>query len=240
MNDNVVVGHRRLVSATADKLRALVLAQDPDTQIGSLRDLAHQLGVGIVTVQQAARILEHQGLLDVRRGPGGGYYGKRPDEAALERAIAAYIYVHGHAHDEARDMSSLLHCELAAAAADCPDEQLHAELRALSARIDGGDTEELRVAFEEDLHGLLCRMAEKPLITLLTRVTMRLYKDDPKPPLYVGPEAVALWKASRLRLVNAILERDVERTRFEAGRNREYALERLKALRSGKKGRPRS
>jgi GntR family transcriptional repressor for pyruvate dehydrogenase complex len=240
VNDETVGGHRRLVSVTADKLRELVIAQDPDTQIGSLRDLARQLGVGIVTVQQAARILEHQGLLDVRRGPGGGYYGKRPDEAALERAIAAYIYVHNRAYDEARDMASLLHCELASAAADCPDEQLHAELRGLSARIDGSNTEELRVVFEEELHGLLCRMADKPLIALLTRVTIRLYKADPMPPLYVGPKAIALWKTSRRRLINAILERDAQRTRFEAGRNRDYGLERLIALRSGKKGRRRS
>jgi DNA-binding IscR family transcriptional regulator len=39
-----------------------------------------------VTVQQAARVLEHEGLLAVRRGPGGGYYGTRPDEAALPSA----------------------------------------------------------------------------------------------------------------------------------------------------------
>ena len=109
----------------------------------------------------------------------------------------------------------------------------------LSARIDGSDTEELRLLWEA-LHGVLCRMADKPLIALLTRGTMRRYKADPMSPLYVGPEAVALWKASRHRLVDAILEGDAQRTRFEAGRNRDYMLDRLNAVLSGKKGRPRS
>jgi GntR family transcriptional repressor for pyruvate dehydrogenase complex len=162
VNKKTSMGHRRLVSATVEKLREIILAQDPDTQIGSLPELAQQLGVGIVTIQQAARILEHQGLLDVRRGKGGGYYGKRPDEAALEQTITAYIYVHGHAEDEARDIGSLLSCELIAAAANCSDEQLHAELQALNDRIDTSDTEQLRVDFETELHRLLCRMADKP------------------------------------------------------------------------------
>jgi len=80
---------RQLVLAAAAQLRDVILAREPNTQIGSLNEVAELLGVGIVTVQQAARILEHEGLLAVRRGPGGGYYGTRPDEAALERAFAA-------------------------------------------------------------------------------------------------------------------------------------------------------
>src|SRR3974377_1146477 len=91
---------RQLVQTTASRLRDLILACAPDTQIGSLNEIAQRLGVGIVTVQQAARILEHEGLLAVRRGPGGGYYGTRPDEAALERSVAAYLRGHGSALGE--------------------------------------------------------------------------------------------------------------------------------------------
>jgi DNA-binding transcriptional MocR family regulator len=57
---------RHLVQATAERLRDRVLAAEPDAQIGSLSELAQELGVGIVTVQQVARILEHEGLLAVR------------------------------------------------------------------------------------------------------------------------------------------------------------------------------
>jgi GntR family transcriptional repressor for pyruvate dehydrogenase complex len=233
-------GHRRLVSATVEKLREIILAHDPDTQIGSLPELAQQLGVGIVTIQQAARILEHQGLLDVRRGPGGGYYGRRPDEAALEQTIAAYVYVHGHGDEEAREIGSLLHCQLAAAAADCGDDQLREELRALGDHMGDCDTEVLRVDFEEQLHNLLCRMADRPLIELLTRVVIRLYRSNPQPPILRGDEELAVWKLGRLRVINAVLDRDRERALFEAQRNRTYLLERVKAPGSRKQQRRRS
>jgi DNA-binding transcriptional regulator YhcF (GntR family) len=59
------------------------VTREPGTHIRSLRDLAKALGVGIVTVQQVAQVLEHEGFLVVRRGHDGGYYGARPDEAAL-------------------------------------------------------------------------------------------------------------------------------------------------------------
>jgi GntR family transcriptional repressor for pyruvate dehydrogenase complex len=74
---------RPLVHTAAERLRDLLFAVPADTRLGALPELARKLGVGIVTVQQAARILEHEGLLEVRRGPGGVYYGTRTDDAAL-------------------------------------------------------------------------------------------------------------------------------------------------------------
>src|SRR3546814_1757416 len=85
----------------------MILDCEPDTQIGSLPEIAQTLGVGIVTVQQAARILEHEGLLAVRRGPGGGYYGKRPDAGALQRALAAYMRVH-RSEEHTSEIQSLM------------------------------------------------------------------------------------------------------------------------------------
>src|ERR1700727_2952117 len=118
------VPRRQLVLSAAAQLRDVILAREPGAQIGSLNEVAQMLGVGIVTVQQAARILEHEGLLAVRRGPGGGYYGTRPDEAALERSIAAYLRVHGFGHRESQQMLSLLDCEIVPAAARCTDTAL--------------------------------------------------------------------------------------------------------------------
>jgi GntR family transcriptional repressor for pyruvate dehydrogenase complex len=217
-------GGRRLVSATAEKLKDIILANDPDTQIGSLPELARHLGVGIVTIQQAARILEHQGLLEVRRGPGGGYYGKRPDEATLERALTAYIHVQGPAYDEAREIVWLLNVELASVAAECTDEQLRDELRALAERIDDSDGEAQRFALEMDIQKLLRKMVDRPLITLLQHVAMGIYKNNPLTRLVKTREQVAAWKTGRHRLIDAILANDTDRARFEADRNRKYLL----------------
>jgi GntR family transcriptional regulator, transcriptional repressor for pyruvate dehydrogenase complex len=99
------VPKRPLVQQAAERLRDMVFAVPAGTRLGALPELARKLGVGIVTVQQAARVLEHEGLLEVRRGPGGGYYGQRPDDATLERAIAAYMRVHPTSFDEALDIT---------------------------------------------------------------------------------------------------------------------------------------
>lgn len=220
---------RRLVQETAARLRELILTREPEAQIGSLKELALQLGVGIVTVQQAARILEHEGLLSVRRGPGGGYYGTRPDEAALERALGAYLSVHGFGYREALELISLLDCELVPAAARCTDEDLRASMRALEARIEHGcDTPQERIALENELRDVLLKMVSRPLIEFLLRVTKRQYQVRPSAVIFVGEEGVAAWKSGRRRILRAILQQDEELARFEAERFRQQVLRRLR------------
>jgi DNA-binding FadR family transcriptional regulator len=220
------LGKRQLVQETTARLRELIFAHQPHDLIGSLPDLARQLGVGIVTVQQAARILEHEGALEVRRGPGGGYYGRRPDAAALERSLAAYMRMQPHSWEEALDMTSLLFNELCATAAREGDAALHPELRGIGERIDlceiEGDTGE----WEEDFQNLLFRMVERPLFELLTRVTLRFGTSRPATePIYGDAAAIAGWKTGRHRIIDAILARDEALARFEADRsNRQVVL----------------
>jgi GntR family transcriptional repressor for pyruvate dehydrogenase complex len=218
------VPRRQLVQSAAAQLRDVILAREPGAQIGSLNEVAQMLGVGIVTVQQAARILEHEGLLAVRRGPGGGYYGTRPDEAALERAFAAYLRVHGYGHRESQRMLSLLDLEIVPAAARCNDETLRQAVRGLLERVSTCDTIELRIAFEVELRELLLRMVAAPLIELLCRVTSRLYANLRSAIIFTGEEAVVEWKTGRRRILEAILEKDQELAQFEAERYRRLVV----------------
>jgi len=221
------------VQATAARLRERILQAEPDTLLGSLTELSQGLGVGVVTLQQAARILEHEGLLQVRRGPGGGYYGKRPTEAMLERSIAAYLQVDAARFHELFEMFSLLECELAPAAARSEDEALRAGLQEVLARLDRSDTIPAQLAAEAALHEVLFRMADHPLMGLLGRVTMSVFSADPAPEMFLDPEGIAAWRDGRRRTVEAILARDEELARFEAVRFRGELLERLGALRGG-------
>jgi DNA-binding FadR family transcriptional regulator len=219
---------RRLVSGAAESMRELILACAPDELIGSLPELARLLGVGTATVQQAARVLEHEGLLTVRRGPGGGYFGTRPDAAALERSVATYLRVRGANEYEAAEMMTLLDCELMPAAADCDDVALHAELRALEARIDASIMSAERIDFEDDLHATLFRMVDQPLMELLAGVAMRYYRSRPIPQIFEGEEGLAAWRRWRHQIIAAILARDPPLARFEAERHRHEMLRRLR------------
>jgi GntR family transcriptional repressor for pyruvate dehydrogenase complex len=220
--------NRRLVGSTAARMRDLIFDLEPDAFIGSLPDLAKLLGVGIATVQQAARVLEHEGLLAVRRGPGGGYFGARPDAAALERSVATYLRVRGSNDYEALEMMTLLDCELMPAAAACEDLQFFEQLRALRNRIADCRTGEERVIFEDDLHAILFKMVNRPLIELLANVSMHYYRSSSIPRIFDGDDGLSAWAGWRYHIIDAILARDPELARFEAERHRRELLRRIK------------
>jgi GntR family transcriptional repressor for pyruvate dehydrogenase complex len=222
---------QRLVGATAQKMRDLILEREPDTLIGSLPELAKLLDVGIATVQQAARVLEHEGLLSVHRGPGGGYFGRRPDALALERSVAAYLRVRRVDDYEPLKMMTLLDCELMPAAADCTNPALIDELRNLKARVDRCVSGDERVAFEDDLHAVLFKMVDQPLIELLAQVSIRFYRSRQMPQIFEGEEGRQAWRQWRHQIIDAILARDPERARFEAWRHRRKLLQRLELAR---------
>jgi DNA-binding FadR family transcriptional regulator len=212
-------------------MRDLILAQAPDALIGSLPELAKQLDVGIVTVQQAARVLEYEGLLAVRRGPSGGYFGRRPDAVSLERSLAAYLRVRRADDYEALEMMTLLDCELMPAAAHCTELPLLDELRVLKDRIDQCFSSEERITFEDALHSVLFRMVDRPLIELLAQVSMRFYRSRPIPQIFEGEHGVRAWRQWRHQIIDAILAQDPDRARFEAERHRRSLLQRLERAR---------
>lgn len=219
-----------LVAAAVAKLREMIVAHPPETQIGSLPDLAKVLGVGIVTVQQAARVLEHEGFLRVRRGPGGGYYGARPDADGLSHAISGFLALHHSAHPEAIDIITLLDCELMAAAARATNEALRQELAALVESIDDRNTAQQRAAFDQGMLDILYMMVDRPLMELLSRVAVHHYAEYPRGPVYGGNEGKQRWKRERRAIISAILDGDAERARFEAQRRRYEIMRRLDAL----------
>lgn len=221
---------RNLVGTTADRLRDMVFAAEPHTLIGSLQDLARSLEVGIVTLQQAARVLEHEGLLEVRRGPGGGYYGTRPNTAALERSIAAYIRSNPSSFEEALNITSLLFNELVPAAADCTDTDLHDELAQLSRKIDDCVTDIDCGRFENDFQDILFRMVDWPLFKMLTLVTVRVGIAKAYRLLDGDRDALAQWKEGRHRIISAILQMDSHLARFEADRSNRHVV--LNSMRS--------
>lgn len=217
---------QNLVSATTQALRDHIFALSPGTLIGSLHEVARDLEVGVVTLQQAARVLEHEGLLEVRRGPGGGYYAARPDDAALERAMDAYLRMHPTTWEEALDMTSLLFNELvAAAAASIHESEARPQLLALLDRLDAGLRGSEFGPFEFEFQELLFRVVRRPLFEMLTRVTLHFASSRRAPPISYLQHDEARWRDGRRRIIRAILDGDPALARFEADRqNRAVVL----------------
>lgn len=217
-------GRPSLVDNAVERLRVLIFEHEPETRIGSLSGLAGQLGVGIVTIQQAARVLESEGLLAARRGPNGGYYGKRPTAAVLERTLAAYMCGEPSTWEEALDMTSLLFTELAATAANCRDALLLDALSRFPETVQHCADTESMAAIEQQFQDLLFKMVDRPLFELLTRVTLNISANQSEDSVYRGLIGLDLWKSGRRRIIQAILEGDEELARFEADRNNRRAI----------------
>jgi len=214
----------RLVSETAERLRNKILEQPPDTQLGSLNQVAERLGVGIVTLQQAARILEHEGLLAVKRGPGGGYYGVRPDDAALERAFATYMRVHDFGYREAFEITLLLDCDIIEAAAEISDETFTAALGALLEQLASCRTMDDQIGFEIKLRETLLDYIKRPLLELMSSVSWQLYMTPAGEVPHSGSIDLEDWKTGRRRILHAISQRDKQLAHFEAQRYRRMVL----------------
>lgn len=207
-----------LVARTTETLRERIFALIPGHLLGSLHELARELEVGIVTLQQAARVLEHEGLLEVRRGPGGGYYGARPDAAALERALSSYMRMNPAGYEEALDMTSLLFTELATAAARCTDAALRARLATMQDEAGRCNTMGEFGQFEEVFQELLFQMVRRPLFEMLTRVTLHHAAAEGGAVTEMAGVGVENWREGRRRIIAAILAGDPELARFEANR----------------------
>ncbi|WP_345416923.1 hypothetical protein [Halioxenophilus aromaticivorans] len=210
----------RLVAETIEKLRELVFASDPDTFLGSMNDVAKQLGVGIVTTQQATRILEHEGLLAIKRGPGGGYYGIRPNDEALERSFSAFMRSHNIDYTEAFETTVSLDCDLVQAAAELPAAITQTKINDLLNTIELCENAEDCIQFEVAFRGTLFDLVDKPLLQLLARVAMQQYKASPQHGLFDGQFDLTLWRVGRKRILRAILAQDSELAYFEAQRYR--------------------
>jgi GntR family transcriptional regulator, transcriptional repressor for pyruvate dehydrogenase complex len=81
-----------VVIVLASALRREILGkEEPNAFLGSEDDLASRFGVSKPTFRQAARLLEFEELVTVRRGPGGGYFARTPGTSVLLRAAATYL-----------------------------------------------------------------------------------------------------------------------------------------------------
>ncbi|MDO7844043.1 FadR/GntR family transcriptional regulator [Sphingomonas immobilis] len=107
------IGQTSFVVATAKALRDEILSRDDDEMfLGSEDDLIVRLGVSQPTFRQAARLLEYEELLTVKRGVGGGYFGRRPTAEAVARLAGLYLLSHGTSFPDVMRTQGALEAEL--------------------------------------------------------------------------------------------------------------------------------
>ena len=75
--------------ALAEELQIAIVkgAFEPGARLPSEEKLMEQSGHSRATVREALRVLEHDGLIEIRRGPSGGLFVRRPDHAGIARSL---------------------------------------------------------------------------------------------------------------------------------------------------------
>jgi len=117
--------------ATAAVLREQILArEDSDWFLGSEDDLLARLNVSRPTLRQAARILEYEQLLVVRRGLRGGLFARRPSSEPVAQAASVYLRSRDTTITELSEAGGALSAELARLAATHPSVTERAQLLA--------------------------------------------------------------------------------------------------------------
>lgn len=112
----------------------------PGDFLGAEAELAAHFGVSRLPVREALRTLRAMGVVEVRRGAGGGVYIARPSADAIATATAVQLALMDLNSDELIDAEIAVEClaaELAAENADADDfARLDSLLDELAARVD--------------------------------------------------------------------------------------------------------
>jgi len=119
-----------VVRKAVNQLRRECIQRDPGTLLGQEEELLRRLGISRPTLRQAAALLGQEQLMNVRRGPGGGYFTTRPDISAVVHMAAIWLQLEHVAIGEILASTSTLRRELAPLAALNMDEEGYAELAA--------------------------------------------------------------------------------------------------------------
>ncbi len=206
------------LDTAAARLRELVLKTADGAFIGSEDSLVSGLGFSRNTVRQAARLLEREGLLLVRRGINGGYFGARPNVKTIERAVATYLETLDMDAEDVTVVASALWVEvLCRAAALRTDEarqlaeKFRDRVRALKPKPSFDEILEL----ERESRAAIFDLTKWRYIELIFTINMAFairHPPEPRPSddSPVHQEFVRAWTNAKLMELSAIGEGDVQ------------------------------
>ncbi|MFT3965469.1 MAG: GntR family transcriptional regulator [Sphingobium sp.] len=205
------------IDAAAARLREKVMAQEEGSLLGNEENLQTELGVSRATIRQAARVLEREGLLRVRRGINGGYFAARPNAETIEKSVSAYLETLNVAGEDLLTVASVLWVEVIRKAAHAPAEgrrvlveTYRRQLDAMPAGISYADLLDLEQSFRTDIFDLI----DSRYIELIFHINMTFaYRRFP-PSRPQDAAAIAAfarsWRDARRMELGALADGDAE------------------------------
>lgn len=155
------VAGAKLAEAVADRMvRDIAALGWPEGHVlGSEPDLLDRYGVSRAVFREAVRLVEHQHVARMRRGPGGGLVVTAPSLDAVLAAVDVYLFYVEATVDEVFDARLVLEEVVAELAPQRLNEDDVVELRDLLARERSGELRDNRA-----LHALLASVTDNPAL----------------------------------------------------------------------------
>jgi DNA-binding FadR family transcriptional regulator len=231
---------------TADTLRREIMGRKDGDMLGSEDELIAKLNVSRPTFRQAAKLLEQEQLLAIKRGVGGGYFARHPSSEAVVHTAAVYLQARKATLADVVAASRPVIIEAARLATIRKDAKANAQLKKFL------EQEAIRIAqpfeFNEFLRSenefgeILARACGNPLLKMVMSVVY-VFLASFRSELVWGtdPDRIGGSTKMRNRIAEAILEGDPEMTTLVAVRwfdmiqnwlmeERKRHLERLKVV----------
>lgn len=162
--------HPSQVQRIVRRLFELSMDSEEGGFLGSEAELLDRLGVSRPTLRQAAKIVQSDHLLEIRRGAGGGFFAARPDAKHVVQRPAFYLRMQGATLQQMREASAAILPEVTAGAALCGNGTLIAALEELKDELKamGADTPSTRqiIDLERRLSRLVAEMTSNPFLGL--------------------------------------------------------------------------
>ena len=210
-----------LASRTARALVSLSLAAEPGDSLGAEGDLLGRLGVSRPTLRQAAKMVERDRLISVRRGTNGGFFAERPDARDAIQSLARFLRIRGASLADVIQVTRPISEEAAVGAARLRTDDDVARLREFVATIDARDTPRELIVAEVEMARMLARMSGNPVVELVMEIGYSFGLDERGSDLYADADRRERTRAMQRSLCNAIIDGDVDIARLMMRRRSE-------------------
>lgn len=223
-------------SAAAARLREIIWDAEEGQLLGSEEDIIQRLNVSRPTVRQVARLLEFEGLLQVRRGNNGGYFAARPSIEVLEQAVSAYLKMMVVDYEELTEIASALWVIAATKAASTSASQLPSiinQMKERVAKIPDDATFDDILEIDDEIRSRLFETIDSPYVELIFQIN-RIFseKNFPSNPSMLddSPEHrqyVRSWRSAKIIELEAIASGDASVVKLAARYTRDLLHKRL-------------
>jgi GntR family transcriptional regulator, transcriptional repressor for pyruvate dehydrogenase complex len=167
----------KVASVVAREIVREIIDRDlpPGAPLAPEADMLQNFEVSRASLREALRILETQGLITIRPGPGGGPSVAEMDSRDFGRMATLFYQVMRAKLGDVIEARLALEPVMARLAATRRDPAMNEELRESMKAHYGEMSEEEWREITDNFHGLICSMSGNPLLDILARSLKDIY-----------------------------------------------------------------